>query len=76
MTPQALYSGARDAIRLARACDRDMRETDSIAWAFAQMGEAARHRRRARRYLVSRRRLLDGIYADHQREILAWENAA
>jgi hypothetical protein len=47
MTPQALYSGARMAVRLARECDRD---NDRL--------EAMRHRERARDYLRSRRMVL------------------
>ena len=47
MTPKALYSGARMALRLARECDRD---DDRF--------EAMRHRERARDYLRSRRMVL------------------
>jgi hypothetical protein len=47
MTPKALFSGARMAVRLARECDR---EDDRF--------EAMRHRERARDYLRSRRMVL------------------
>jgi hypothetical protein len=50
MTPKALYSGARMAVRLARECDRDH-----------DMLEALRHRERARQYLKSRRMVLMAV---------------
>jgi hypothetical protein len=50
MTPKALYSGARMALRLARECDA---EGDRF--------EAMRHRERARDYLRSRRMVLMAI---------------
>ena len=50
MTPKALFSGARMALRLARECDR---EDDRL--------EAMRHRERARDYLRSRRMVLMAV---------------
>jgi cytidylate kinase len=50
MTPKALYSGARMAMRLSRECQR---EGDQF--------EAFRHKERARDYLHSRRMVLKAI---------------
>lgn len=53
---QTLYRGARNAIRLARECERDAAK-HSGAWRQHLLIEAARHRDRADWYLMMRRRI-------------------
>lgn len=57
MTPQALFSGARMAVRLAHECDIEAKCKD-IIWAVYMKSEARRHRDLARYYLRSRRWML------------------
>lgn len=57
MTPKALYSGARQAIRFARECERSSLDYDA-AWHEYMRRESARHRERAADYLKSRTSLL------------------
>lgn len=57
MTPAALFSGARRAVRLARECEQSSIDYDKEWFAYMR-DEAARHRDRARTYLKSRALLL------------------
>ena len=52
MTPDAFYSGARKAVRLARECEREATCDDRI-WHVYMLSEARRHRERAAFYLRS-----------------------
>lgn len=58
MKPRSLFSGARQALRLARECERE-----------GFPSEADRHRDRAAYYLRSRRLILDTIAAFQQETI-------
>ena len=58
MTPAALYSGARMAIKLARECERDA-ELYDLEWFRHMQSEAKRHRERAAGYLKSRCLLIE-----------------
>lgn len=57
MTPKALYSAARMAVRLARECERSALDYDT-AWHDRMHTESKRHRKRAAGYLQSRKWLL------------------
>lgn len=57
MTPKALFSGAREAIKKARECERSSLDYDD-AWHDYMLAESKRHRERAADYLQSRSFLL------------------
>lgn len=57
MTPTALYSGARKAVKLARECERQADLYDKEWWSYMRK-EAVRHRERAAGYLKSRKLLI------------------
>jgi hypothetical protein len=60
MTPKALYSGARMALRLARQCQREA-TCDDRKWHVYMLSEAKRHRERAAYYLRSRKWIIEDI---------------
>ena len=71
MTPAALYSGARKAVRLACECDREadlpssLMPSDHRIWKAYMLSEARRHRERAAWYLRSRKwQLNDEVHND------------
>lgn len=57
MTPKALYSAARMAVKLARECERSSLDYDA-SWHSYMQDESKRHRERAAGYLQSRSWLL------------------
>lgn len=69
MTPKALYSAARAALRLSKECERSFLDYDA-QWHEYMRQESERHRGRAAGYLRSRAMLL------HQYELPAMERAA
>lgn len=52
MTPAELYHGAREAVRMARECERSSLDYDK-AWHIYMQKESERHRDRAAQYLQS-----------------------
>ena len=53
MTPRALFSNARAAMKLARECERSSLDYDA-GWHAYMMQESQRHRERAAWYLERR----------------------